>query len=162
MNATERRFPTRKRLAHPPVLTGGNRSVIVFLTVCSRDRRPVLACDDAHHSLRMAWTQAAWWSVGRYVVMPDHVHMFCAPSTYPPEPLRNWVRYWKSLVSKSWPRQAERPLWQADAWDTQLRRGESYEAKWLYVRENPVRAGCVSQPADWPYQGEIHVLPWHD
>jgi len=27
--------------------------------------------------------------------------------------------------------------------------------KWNYVRENPVRAGLVAQPEDWPYAGEI-------
>ncbi|MCX7916496.1 MAG: hypothetical protein N3A53_09385, partial [Verrucomicrobiae bacterium] len=55
-----------------------------------------------------------------------------------------------------------RELWQRDFWDTQLRRGESYSAKWEYVRYNPVRAGLVSDPADWPYQGELNILEWHD
>ena len=33
--------------------------------------------------------------------------------------------------------------WQSDHWDTRLRSGESYDAKWEYVRNNPVRAGLV-------------------
>jgi len=44
--------------------------------------------------------------------------------------------------------------------DTQLRRGESYDAKWDYVVANPVRAGLVSKSEDWPYQGEMNVLTW--
>lgn len=41
-----------------------------------------------------------------------------------------------------------------------MRSAESYDAKWEYVRANPVRAGLVADPDDWPYQGEISILPW--
>mgnify|MGYP003875432317 CR=1 FL=1 len=53
-------------------------------------------------------------------------------------------------------------FWQRDFWDTQLRRGESYSAKWKYVRHNPVRAGLVPSADLWPYQGELNVLRWHE
>jgi len=43
------------------------------------------------------------------------------------------------------------PVWQKSFWDVQLRRGKSYDAKWEYVRANPVWHGLVSQPEDWPY-----------
>ena len=33
-----------------------------------------------------------------------------------------------------------------------LRSDESLHEKWLYVRENPVRAGLVKRCKDWPYQ----------
>lgn len=52
------------------------------------------------------------------------------------------------------------PLWQRQCWDTQLRTGESYDAKWDYVRNNPVRKGLVASPDDWPFQGELNVLSW--
>jgi len=32
----------------------------------------------------------------------------------------------------------------------QLHRAESYEEKWNYVRNNPVRHGYVSRVEDWP------------
>ena len=47
-------------------------------------------------------------------------------------------------------------------WDRQLRRAESYEEKWQYVKNNPVRHGYVSRVEDWPYQGELNVFEWHD
>ena len=37
----------------------------------------------------------------------------------------------------------DRPIWQRHFWDTQLRRGESYDQKWDYVMQNPVRAGLA-------------------
>ena len=54
------------------------------------------------------------------------------------------------------------PLFQRECWDTQLRRWESYAQKWEYVRNNPVRKGFVTIAEDWPYQGEMNVLEWHD
>ena len=54
------------------------------------------------------------------------------------------------------------PLWQRDCWDRQLRTGESYTQKWEYVRNNPVRKGLVACADDWPYQGELNVLEWHE
>ena len=54
------------------------------------------------------------------------------------------------------------PLWQRDCWDRQLRTGESYAQKWEYVRNNPVRKGLVANADDWPYQGELNVLEWHE
>ncbi len=99
--------------------------------------------------------------VGRYVVLPDHIHLFCALGAYPPTPPLNWVRYWKSQVAKAVGCGAE-TLWQKNFWDTQLRRHESYSAKWDYVRNNPVRHGLVSHAEEWPYQGELNPLKWHE
>jgi hypothetical protein len=43
-----------------------------------------------------------------------------------------------------------------------LRRHESYSQKWNYVMANPVRHGYVARAEDWPFQGELNVLNWHD
>jgi REP element-mobilizing transposase RayT len=136
--------------------------VIVFVTVCTAARKMILARDEIRELLCRVWTRANGWCVGRYVVMPDHVHLFCAPATVNAPPLDRWVAFWKSRASQQWPRPDEHPIWQKSFWDIQLRRGESYEAKWEYVRANPVRHGLAAQPQNWPYQGQQHVLEWHD
>ncbi len=41
-----------------------------------------------------------------------------------------------------------------------MRSGEKYHEKWLYVRENPVRAGLVGDVEHWVFQGELNVLRW--
>lgn len=79
----------------------------------------------------------------------------------PAKPLGNWVRFWKATISKAHGA-TEGPFWQTDFWDTQMRGNESYATKWEYVRNNPVRAGLVSTADDWPYQGEMNLLRWHD
>jgi putative transposase len=52
---------------------------IVFLTVCTEDRKPSLADPAAHEHLRGAWQSAQAWLVGYYLLMPVHLHLFCAP-----------------------------------------------------------------------------------
>jgi putative transposase len=98
---TKETLPSRKRPAHPPVVESFNRSILVFLTVCTKDKTPVLACDQMHDWLRQAWTMATHWKVGRYVVMPDHIHLFCAPGTYPPTPVEKWTEYWKGMLARA-------------------------------------------------------------
>ena len=92
--------------------------------------------------------------------MPDHLHLFCAPNDLSPAPITSWVKFWKSQAARHWPQRDQLPIWQRDFWDTQLRREESYAAKWDYVAQNPVRAGLVSRAEDWPYQGEMNMLDW--
>jgi putative transposase len=151
-------LPNRHHPAHPPVHARHNTPILVFLTVCTKDRRPLLASDRVLAALHRAWSDAHRWTVGRYIVMPDHVHLFCAPATAPIEPVRVWTAYWKRLASCALP--DLQPIWQRDCWDTQLRHGEHYDRKWEYVRLNPVRQKLASTPEHWPFQGEMNVLRW--
>jgi REP element-mobilizing transposase RayT len=96
------------------------------------------------------------------VLMPDHIHLFYAPSGCDYPPLAKWVQFWKSRSSQTWPRPEEQPIWQKSLWDTQLRRGEHFGEKWEYVRQNPVRKRLVVCPEGWPYQGEMNVFEWHE
>ena len=48
--------------------------------------------------------------------------------------------------------------WQTDYFDRFLRSSESYSEKWLYVENNPVRAGLCEKPDDWPFKGRIYPL----
>ena len=48
----------------------------------------------------------------------------------------------------------------AAPWDRRLRDSDSYEEKWEYIRNNPVRHKLVTRAEDWPYQGELNVLKW--
>jgi putative transposase len=146
----------RKKPAHG-VRIYPDRPTIVFVTVCTQARRPWLATEKNHRTLREVWESALAWTVGRYVLMPDHLHVFTCPGTLD-VPLDNWVRYWKSQFTKRSSDPAQ--VWQTDHWDTRLRHEESHEEKWSYVRNNPVRAGLVESPENWPFQGELNHLPW--
>ncbi len=110
-----------------------------------------------HESLRAAWQSAQAWLVGYYLVMPDHLHLFCAPydTTFT---LEKWVTYWKRQFRRS--HKDREAGWQAHTLHHRLRREESYTEKWNYVRENPLRKGLVKNAEDWPYQGMMNLLRW--
>ncbi|PYI92836.1 MAG: hypothetical protein DME97_08450 [Verrucomicrobia bacterium] len=118
----------------------------------------MLASPSSHQAILNAWAKASTWLVGRYVVMPNHVHLFCAPNGIDASSLERWMRFWKSYATGLIGKQGQ--VWQRHHWDRQLRRGESYGEKWEYVRNNPVRHGYVTDASDWPYQGELNELRW--
>ena len=156
------RGESRKHPARQNTVSVGNLGPILHITACTFQRRRILACDETHNLILEAWTQAPEWTVGRYVVMPDHVHLFAAENELQGYPLGQWVAKWKAHVSRLWLFQKDKPIWQRSFWDHQLRDGDSYDVKWLYVRNNPVRHGLVSNPNDWPFQGTLNDLWWHD
>lgn len=97
--------------------------------------------------------------MGDYVIMPDHVHLFARQTTDGCS-LAKWMQTLKSISSRAITAQlkATPPLWQKDYFGRFLRSAESYSEKWDYVRMNPVRAGLVATPENWPYWGRIHDL----
>jgi REP element-mobilizing transposase RayT len=146
----------------PPHLTAFARQPLVFLTACTRDRSALLAQPSAYDALVSVWSQSAdrqGWVVGRFVIMPDHVHLFARPQPNSVT-LGKWIKAWKCLSARALSRTAGRTsaLWQTDYFDHFLRCAESYSEKWDYVRHNPVRAGLVARADDWPWQGEINEL----
>ena len=94
--------------------------------------------------------------------MQDHIHLFAAENEFRGYPLGQWVAKWKAHVSRLWPFRQGEPIWQRSFWDHQLRNGDSYDVKWSYVRNNPVRHGLVLNADDWPFQGTLNDLWWHD
>jgi len=149
-------LPQRHRPAHGVQIALGEPA-IVWLTVCTKDRHPWLNDRNVHKDLVQIWQAADVRLIGRYILMPDHLHLFCSPRDLN-YTLDAWVKYWKSQFSKS----ALNPVWkwQAGHWDTRLRRHESYSEKWIYSMQNPVRAGLVARSEDWPFQGELNELRW--
>jgi putative transposase len=131
------------------------QATIVFVTVCSRHREKSLANAAVHDALMQAWRKADRWMIGAYVIIPDHIHLFCSPNdiTIAIEP---WITYWKREFRRGLGNDA--PRFQIDSFHHRLRGEESYAQKWEYVRANPVRAGLVKEPEDWPYHGVIHEL----
>jgi REP element-mobilizing transposase RayT len=134
---------------------------LYFITTCTRDRRPFLANEQAQSILRGEWESALQrhgWAIGRFLVMPDHVHFFCAPKPdVESKTLSQFMGLWKEWTAKRMIREIgiESPVWQKQFFDRLLRTRESYAEKWFYVRENPVHAGLVSRAEEWPWQGFV-------
>jgi REP-associated tyrosine transposase len=129
---------------------------LYFVTFAARDRRTIRSLDGARLAIeRYGHRGIAKFSValGRYIIMPDHVHLFVRGG--PDFTLSSWVGGLKRAMSVA----VKSPrLWQPGFFDHVLRSDESYADKWNYVRDNPVRAGLVQTADDWRYQGEIATI----
>jgi len=129
---------------------------LFFVTFCTRSRKriPSLGCArDALEKYGRLGIEQFNIGPGRYVIMPDHVHLFVRGGR--DFALSSWVGGLKRAmcVALKSPR-----LWQPGFFDHILRSDESYAEKWNYVRDNPIRAGLVESVDDWPYQREIVVI----
>lgn len=120
-------------------------------------RTRFLACNDVHEaSILFAHSAECDFNiaVGRYVIMPDHVHLFVRGGYN--FRLGRWVGALKQALAKAAKlSRAKAQLWEEGFFDHVLCSDESYSQKWTYVRENPARAGLANSAGDWPYQGEI-------
>ena len=97
-----------------------------------------------------------------FVVMPDHVH---AVVRFPePDQIVHFIKQWKQrssvqikrLARSRWVRYAEAidltdPIWQAGYYDFNLFTERKVEEKLSYMHQNPVPAGLVARPEDWPW-----------
>jgi len=149
-----KKFPARP----PRLRLFANVRPFYFITFNTAQRKCILDNTDLHQSF-IQYAEKGFASyavtVGRYVIMPDHIHLFVLL----PErgtTLQNWVKGLKTVLGKTLSeRGLSRPYWQPGFFDHVLRSGESYGEKWQYVTMNPVRAGLCANPDEWPWQGEI-------
>ena len=134
-------------------------SPVYFITAVTANRAPLLATHAFHEALRAyaLANVAAGRVMGRYVIMPDHLH--CFVRLVPDARISDYVRWLKTALTRALVANGHQGyVWQPGFFDHVMRSRESYAEKWDYVRMNPVRAGLVSLAEQWPFQGEIERI----
>jgi len=134
---------------------------VYFVTFCTWQKQSLLADNavlDAFQQAARA-VQCHEVAVGKYVLMPDHVHCFIRVGKDGSISLT--VKGLKRAITKALHAGKKNVrVWQDGFFDHVLRSSESYSEKWKYVRENPVRSGLVTRAEGWPFQGEVENLRW--
>jgi putative transposase len=140
-------------MAEPPrlseILLPDEMSIIYFVTLCVQDRRKVLANAETFKAIKKAIVGLQKWNVVAAVVMPDHAHLIITPVEDRGLSAGDFATGFKRLLRKTLGSQQWE--WQRGCFDRLLRSDEDLESKWIYVQENPVRAGFVKAAEDWPY-----------
>ena len=91
-------------------------------------------------------------AVAAYCFMPDHVHVM-ALGRSPLSDARRFIAKAKQLSGFHYQRAAGQRLWQRYSWDRVLRTDEQTMDVICYILENPVRAGLVRHPLEYPFSG---------
>jgi putative transposase len=140
---------------------------VYFVTFNTHTRASLLATPEVHAGFIEYGRRAADFRIGlgRYVLMPDHIHLFVCFGVGSTTTLGAWIKGLKRELDRilhsmrrdpvRLPGQRLASFWQPGFHDHLLRSNESYAAKWEYVFQNPVRARLVTRPEDWPCAGDI-------
>jgi REP element-mobilizing transposase RayT len=86
-----------------------------------------------------------------WVIMPNHVHIVV--EIVPDHPLPAIVRDWKSFTAYQINRllQSRGKLWSRDYFDRYMRDEAHLQQAISYAEYNPVKAGLVEVPEEWPW-----------
>lgn len=132
-----------------------------FITICVRNRRPVLSTIKASNETGNADVQLTdigivadraireipmyyhGVSVDKYVVMPNHIHMLIQTADRNEEnqetpssaDISRIVRQLKGFVTK----QIGKAIWQSSYYDHIIRNQDDYNDVWNYIDTNPIR-----------------------
>jgi REP element-mobilizing transposase RayT len=100
--------------------------------------------------LRGKESLASRYLLHAFVVMPNHIHVLLTPRVG----MDAITRQWKGATA----RQANRILgrvgkvfWQDECFDHWVRNPVEFQRIHTYIEWNPVRAGLVARPEDWPW-----------
>ncbi|MEN9846570.1 MAG: hypothetical protein RIS36_1717 [Pseudomonadota bacterium] len=148
-------YPRRKHPHH----RGGDAidsHLPIFLTVCTKNRAPLLAYDRVHAVLRNVWSDNSRWMVGPYVLMPEHLHIIVVEAVRNQTPLSPWIGWWKQQSSVQIGGGAL--VWQRDFWDTTIRTQAMFAEKIAYIKNNPIKRGLSQSETEWPFQGEVYRI----
>lgn len=94
-----------------------------------------------------------------WVVMPNHVHVLF-------QTLAGWsmstvVSSWKTFTANAVGRLIRQPgqplphVWHPEFWDRYIRDATHLARAVAYIHNNPVKAGLVSRPEDWPWTSAL-------
>ena len=134
---------------------------LYFLTICTHNRERVFTNSrfvDATLSLLRDECRSHCFGVYAYCFMPDHVHLVLVGEKGAAE-LPMLVRAFKGAVAAVGRAKGVPKLWQKGFYDHVIRSGEGLDRAAWYVFMNPVRAGFVNEPAEWPYSGSL-MFDW--
>jgi REP element-mobilizing transposase RayT len=86
-----------------------------------------------------------------YVIMRDHIHIQFTLGRA--QSLSQVVRSYTTWTARNINevREASGWFWARDFHDSWIRNDRSFWAHLNYIRQNPVKAGYVARPEDWPY-----------
>ncbi len=85
-----------------------------------------------------------------YVVMSNHVHVLIQPRV-PLRRITNGIKGFSARKANKILGRTGQPFWREESFDHWVRNEEEFHRIKSYIEHNPVTAGLVERPEDWPW-----------
>jgi len=96
------------------------------------------------------------YDLGAFVIMSNHVHVLLRPLIAPSRLLQSLKGFTAREANRLLGRTGE-PFWQAESYDHWVRDEEQYKRITKYIENNPVNAGLVERPEDYPWSSAANL-----
>jgi putative transposase len=128
-----------------------------FITICADQRAPVFLDIEFGQFVAaqfLIFAERFGFELIAYCVMPDHMHGLLAGQS-DDSFLEPCLRRYKQFTGYDWKHERRHltRLWQEGFHDRILRDNDPTEGVIRYILENPVRAGLVNDPREYPLVG---------
>jgi REP element-mobilizing transposase RayT len=111
-------------------------------------RQPAIAqiiLDSIHKGIELGH-----FELGAYVVMANHVHLLVLPRIAPDRMMKSMKGPTARAANRALGRTGE-PFWQKESYDHWVRNRQEFENIRAYIENNPVKAGLVRTPEEFPW-----------
>jgi len=111
-------------------------------------RQPAIAeivIDSIHKGVELGH-----FELSAYVVMPNHVHLLILPRVAPDRLMKSLKGSTAREANRVLKRTGE-PFWQKESYDHWVRDHQEFENIRAYIENNPVKAGLVRTPQEFPW-----------
>jgi putative transposase len=128
-----------------------------FLTFCAAARSEVFTASELVASMLSQISQSSAsnsFAVFAYCFMPDHLHLLVEGMTEGSD-LIHFARDLKQRTGFHYKAASGYQLWQKGYYEHVLRADEATLQVARYIWANPVTAGLVREPAEYPYSGSL-------
>ena len=131
--------------------------VFHFITFSCYRRQPLLGDHGAYQIFEQVLEAVRLrygFVVAGYVLMPEHVHLLLGE---PPDSLLSIaLQVLKQRTSRKLKSMREEHFWQPRYYDFNVHNELKRVEKLRYMHRNPVNAGLVEKPEDWPWSSFVH------
>ncbi len=129
--------------------------------MCCADHQALLDNDELLYDVRAQFLRTAErtnFEILAYCILHDHVHLLVKGTTRDSD-LRRFVRLAKQFSGFVYRKRRSGKLWQRSYYDRVIRSQEHLGDIARYIVENPVRAGKVTNAADYPHAASTIANP---
>jgi putative transposase len=126
-----------------------------FLTFCCRDRVAVFTDRQVSEQTLTQFQRTSaleCFAILAYCLMPDHVHLLVEGVSLNSD-FKRFAKMAKQRSGGLYARTRHQRLWQAGYYERVLREEDDARDLARYIVNNPLRAGLVESPSDYPFVG---------